>query len=169
MNWDVIKTPRFWALVLPPILALWAGSSLFKMFDARKDMQRTADYQVNAERDAKLILSARQDGVGGVNGAVKTTFTPVTSALECARKAGIPENRLSRGESSQPSQQKEGVFLNRENYNLTGVRMMQLVSFVDHMENDYADVNCTVINLTPIRTGGRDNWDVSIELRYEGR
>ncbi|MBN2210328.1 MAG: hypothetical protein JW709_02925 [Sedimentisphaerales bacterium] len=168
MNWDIIRTPRFWAVVLPPLLALWAGSSLFKMLDARKEIQQTAGYLADVEHTSKLLLSARQEGMGGRNGTVKTVFTPVTSALESARKAGIPEARVSRGESSLSSQSKDGKTQNRENYNLAGVRLMQLVTFIDHIENDYADVNCTQINLTPI-PGGLDNWDVSIELRYLGQ
>ncbi len=165
MNWDIVRTPRFWAVVLPPLLALWAGISLFKMFDARQEMQRTANYRAEVQRNAALILSARDSGKGG---GIKAAFVPVTSPLESARKAGIQETRLSRGESSLSSQAKSGAAQNRENYNLTGVRLMQLATFIDHLENDYADVNCTQINLTPIRTGGKDNWDVSIELRYTG-
>ncbi len=167
MDTSFLKKFQVWAVVIPAVLGIWALTSTVKMASQRQATQKQQDLTLQTERSARGILRIlAKSGNTNLPGGGSRNFDGVASARTCATQALIPESRLNRLESSKPDRQKDGTILHSETYKLTGVSVLQTAQFIDVAERNYDLLNCTTLDLTPVRSKTRDSWDAAIRLQY---
>jgi hypothetical protein len=165
---SLLKNPKLWAVVIPVILGIWALSSTVRMVgayhDASEQQQDTDEAMSNARRIATIVKRLGRQELSG--DAMFRDFDRVTSARQCARAALIPENKLQRIESRDAKTLKDGSLLFKEDYQLNGVKLLQIATFIDYAERNYTSLNCTQTTLYPSRSKSKNSWDARVSFQY---
>ena len=162
---QLLKQPRVWAFAAPAIFALVALWTLSAFAGARDEFQRTRNDRDQVLKYATQIERLR-DRTGSAQTASRLLFDGKASAGQAAQAAGIPLDRLARGESSAPRRLRDGRILHSETYHLRGVRLLHAARFIDFAESNFASVATESLTLTPLPGRDDDAWDVTIRLRY---
>jgi len=167
INKDMLRQPEFWRVAIPCLLLLWALSATRSMYaqkqSARDQLKTTAKVMRDARAIAAILdqLGTRKDRI-----ARNRPFDSVASARECAHAAGIPEARLSRGESSSPKKNKDGSIRIIESFKLRNSQLLQIARFIDYAEQNFASLTCTQITITNSRNRRKNNWDADLTFQY---
>jgi hypothetical protein len=166
INADILKKPAVWAVAIPAILVLWMFFAAGAMLGAKTAAGQKTDSVRQVEKDTQDIQEILRQTGATLSGGSSNPFKGISSALLCAKAGQIPDLKISRGESSKPQEQKDGTVLHRETYKIDGVRLLQIVQFIDHAERNFYAVHCTQITLTASGGKSRDNWVANVTLEY---
>jgi hypothetical protein len=118
------------------------------------------------KRNADEIIAFRKSYQTDLPGGTLRNFEGKTSAGACAKAAGIPLNRLVRGQSPAPKTLKNGSTENTETYYLRSVRLVQAAEFVDYAERNFASLTCNHLSFIPFSGSKKDAWEVTVRLKY---
>jgi hypothetical protein len=140
--------------------------SLVNCSGEKSACERLLEDRKETLRYARQIKLMQERSDRGELAAALEHWDGKASAGECARAAGVPLDRLARGESSTPRRLRDGGILHSETYRLRAVRLLQAARFLDYAEENFATITCENLQLTPAGGHDGDSWDVTCRLRY---
>ena len=172
LHWDkkLLLKPQFWAILVPALLVLWMLPMAVGMAKQSKLAKRKLQDASQVEEIVQRILTRRQQSGGSsLTDLMVPEFQGVASAHECARMAKISPLRLEKGQGSTSNMPREGNMMRSENYNLNGVRLLEIARFIDYAENNFFKVTCPILLLTYSPAKTKDYWIATVHLEYQVR
>jgi hypothetical protein len=169
MNADILKKPSVWAIVVPVVLAIWAIQASVAMSSSKAAAKQKMESAKQVQENTRDIMEIVKLTGATLGGAASNPFAGISSALLCAKAGQIPDLKISRGESGKPQKQKDGSITHRETYKLDGVRLLQVVQFIDHAERNFYATRCAQLTLTASGGKSRDTWVANVTLEYQIR
>ncbi|KPK76310.1 MAG: hypothetical protein AMJ79_07120 [Phycisphaerae bacterium SM23_30] len=168
MDQQILKKPQIWAVVIPVLASLLALYATVDALSLRKNARKLIKDADDAAQKADDILTLLdQFGDSRLIGVDSRKFNDVVSARECAAAAGISSTQMERLAGVKSQKQKDGTILQGERYLLQNVSLLQVVQFIDYAERNFSSLNCSFLDLTPIRSAKtKDSWKAQLTLNY---
>ncbi len=166
INKEITKDPRFWAVAIPAVLFFWALITTIQMAYAHSALQRQQQITKTTLKDARYVIRVLKASGKDSLSSVQGRFDSISSAMRCAQAAHIPQSNFAYGETRAPDRQKDGSYLHRETYKISNVKLLQIARFIDYAENNFSNLRCSQVSISPARSNKKDAWNATVYFQY---
>lgn len=168
INRETLKKTETWMVLAPVILLLLGLLVMYNTYKVRISTEAKVRSAKKVVENAKELLTLSKQARLNLSGsAAKEQFETVESMNKCAEVARIPEGKINRLTGEKGKTLSDGREVFRERYELNGVRMEQIGSFIDYAETNFESLRCVDIAITPsANKTAKDSWNTTLQFEH---
>ena len=167
INYDILKKPMAWSIIVPGVLLIWMLISLSGMVYSKDNWRRSQTSLEKTLGYKKEILSLLKKSGTDTPTASIQNYDGLDSALVCADYAEIDNASIKRKQTSAPKQERgSDRWLYHESYDLSSVKLLQIAKFIDYAERNFSSLYCKKLDIRPASDNKKNSWDAAITFHY---